>query len=178
LQNKSIKTEYYLPAEDTLFFANHIQNEKGGSALDIGTGSGYLANVLLPNFEVVIATDISFDATKKSHNLIQNCICCNSADPLTMKFDLVICNMPYLPSKEITDPTVDGLDEGLIVPLQIIKSAKNVIKKGGKMIYLTSSLANHKKLLEETRHLGFHVNIMATKKIFFEELILVEAVLK
>jgi release factor glutamine methyltransferase len=66
LQNKSIKTEYYSPAEDTLFFANHIQNEKGKSALDIGTGSGYLANVLLTNFEVVIATDISFDAIKKA----------------------------------------------------------------------------------------------------------------
>ena len=178
MQNKSIKTEYYLPAEDTLFFANHIQDEKGKTALDIGTGSGYLANVLLPNFEVVVATDISFDATKKAHNLIQNCICCNSADPFVMKFDLVICNMPYLPSEKITDPTVDGLGEGLIVPLQIIKSAKNVIKKGGKMIYLTSSLANHKKLLEETAHLGFHTKIMATKKMFFEELILVEAILK
>ncbi|TSA16839.1 MAG: methyltransferase domain-containing protein [Nitrosopumilales archaeon] len=178
MQNKSIKTEYYLPAEDTLFFADHIQNEKGKSALDIGTGSGYLANVLLPNFEVVVATDISFDATKKAHNLIQNCICCTSADPLAMKFDLVICNMPYLPSEEIIDSTVDGLDEGLIVPLQIIKLAKNVIKKGGKMMYLTSSLANHKKLLEETESLGFYTKIFATKKMFFEELILVEAVLK
>ena len=178
MQNKSIKNEYYSPAEDTLFFANHIQNEKGNSALDIGTGSGYLANVLLPNFEIVIATDISFDATKKAHNLIQNCVCCNSADSLAMKFDLVICNLPYLPSEEITDPAVDGLGEGLAVPLQIIKSAKNVIKKDGKMIYLTSSLANHKKLLEETTHLGFHTKIIATKKMFFEELILVEAILK
>lgn len=178
MQNKSIKTKYYLPAEDTLFFADHIQNEKGKSALDIGTGSGYLANVLLPNFEVVVATDIIFDATKKAHNLIQNCICCTSADPLAIKFDLVICNMPYLPSEKIIDSTVDGLDEGLIVPLQIIKSAKNVIKKGGKMMYLTSSLANHKKLLEETESLGFYTKIFATKKMFFEELIIVEAVLK
>jgi release factor glutamine methyltransferase len=178
LQNKSTKTEYYSPAEDTLFFANHIQNEKGKSTLDIGTGSGYLANVLLPNFEVVVATDISFDATKQAHNLIQNCICCNAADVLTVKFDLVICNMPYLPSEKITDPTVDGLDEGLIVPLQIIKSAKNIIKKEGKMMYLTSSLANYKKLLKETESLGFQIKIVATKKMFFEELILVEAVLK
>ena len=178
MQNKSIKTEYYGPAEDTLFFSAHIQNEKGKSALDIGTGSGYLANVMLPNFELVVATDVSFGATKKAHQLIQNCVCCNSADPLVMKFDLVICNMPYLPSEEIIDPAVDGLDEGLIVPLQIINSAKNVIKKGGKMMYLTSSLANHKKLLEETESLGFYTKIVATKKMFFEELILVQAVLK
>ena len=46
------------------------------------------------------------------------------------------------------------------------------------MIYLTSSIANHQKLLEETGSLGFYTKIMATKKMFFEELILVEAVLK
>ena len=178
MQNKSIKTEYYSPAEDTIFFANYLQNEKGKHALDIGTGSGYLANVLLPNFEVVVATDINFEATRKAHDLIENCICCHSAGPLTIKFDLVICNLPYLSSDEITDPSVDGLNEGILVPLQIIKSAKNVIKKGGKMLYLTSSLANYKKLLEETESLGFYAKIITTKKMFFEELILVQAVLK
>jgi release factor glutamine methyltransferase len=66
----------------------------------------------------------------------------------------------------------------LLVPLQIINSAKNAIKKGGKILYLTSSLANHKKLLEETEYIGFYTKIVATKKLFFEELILVEAVLK
>lgn len=167
-----------MPAEDTIFFANYLQNEKGKHALDIGTGSGYLANVLLPNFEVVVATDINFEATKKAHDLIKNCICCHSANPLTMKFDLVICNLPYLSSEEIIDSSVDGLDKGILVPLQIIESAKNVIKKGGKMLFLTSSLANYKKLLEETESLGFFVKIVATKKMFFEELILVQAVLK
>ena len=167
-----------MPAEDTIFFANYLQNEKGKYALDIGTGSGYLANVLLPNFEVVVTTDINFEATKKAHDLIENCICCHSAYPLTIKFDLVICNLPYLPSEEISDPSVDGMDKGILVPLQIIKSAKNVIKKGGKMLYLTSSLAKYKKLLEETESLGFFAKIVATKKMFFEELILVQAVLK
>ena len=167
-----------MPAEDTIFFANYLQNEKGKYALDIGTGSGYLANVLLPNFEVVVATDINFEATKNAHDLIENCICCHSASPLIMKFDLVICNLPYLPSEEIIDSSVDGLDNGVVVPLQIIKSAKNVITKGGKMLFLTSSLANYKKLLEETESLGFFVNIVVTKKMFFEELILVQAVLK
>ncbi len=177
MQNKSIKTDYYLPAEDTIFFANYLQNEKGKYALDIGTGSGYLANVLLTNFEVVVATDINFEATKKAHGIIENCICCKSADPLVIKFDLVICNLPYLPSEEIIDQSIDGLDQGVLVPLQIIKSAKNVIKKGSKMLFITSSLANYKKLLEETESLGFYAKIIATKKMFFEELILVQAVL-
>ena len=174
MQNKLTKTEHYSPAEDTMFFANHIQNEKGSNALDIGTGSGYLAKILLPNFNLVVATDINHDSLKKAHTVIDNCVCCNASDALSVDFDLVICNMPYLPSDEIVDSTVDGLQEGLEIPLRIIKSARNVLKKNGKMIFLTSSLANYKKLLEETESLGFHVKIIATKKLFFEELILVE----
>lgn len=176
MQNKLSETEPYSPAEDTMFFANYIQHEKGNNALDIGTGSGYLAKVLLPNFNLVVATDIDYNSIKKTHTVIDDCICCNAADALCIDFDLVVCNMPYLPSDEIVDATVDGLHEGLEIPLQIIKSAKNVLKKNGKMIFLTSSLANYEKLLKLTESLGFQVRIVATKKMFFEELILVEAI--
>ena len=175
MQNKLTKTEYYSPAEDTIFFANYIQHEKGNNALDIGTGSGYLAKVLLPNFKLVVATDINYDSIKKAHMITDNCVCCNAADALGVDFDLIVCNMPYLPSDEIVDVAVDGLQEGLEVPLQIIKSAKSVLKKNGKIIFLTSSLANYKRLLEETESLGFRVRIIATKKLFFEELVLIEA---
>ena len=175
MQNKLTKTDLYSPAEDTLFLANYIQHEKGNYALDIGTGSGYLARVLLPNFELVVATDINYGAAKKAHHIIENCICCNAADALCKEFDLIICNMPYLPSDEITDNATDGLGEGVVIPFEIIKSSRNLIKKGGKMVFLTSSLANHKELLRQSESLGFHVNIVATKKTFFEELILVEA---
>jgi release factor glutamine methyltransferase len=175
LQNKLTKNEYYSPAEDTLFFADQIQNEKGKYALDIGTGSGYLAQVLLPNFELVVATDTNFGAMTKAHSVIDNCICCNSADALVAEFDLVICNLPYLPSNEIIDNTVDGLHEGVVIPLKIIKSAKNIIKRGGRLLFLTSSLANYRELIKQTELLGLHTKIVATKKLFFEELILVKA---
>lgn len=176
MQNKLTKTEHYSPAEDTIFFANYIEHEKGNNALDIGTGSGYLAKVLIQNFDLVVATDINYDSIKKAHIVIDNCVCCNAADALGVDFDLVICNMPYLPSDEIVDVTVDGLHEGLEVPLRIIKAAKDVLKKNGKLIFLTSSLANYKKLLELTESLEFQIKIVATKKMFFEELILVEAI--
>jgi len=175
LQNKLTKTDLYSPAEDTIFFANYIQHEKGNYALDIGTGSGYLARVLLPNFELVVVTDINYGAVKKAHSVIENCICCNAADALCKEFDLIICNMPYLPSDKIIDNATDGLYEGVMIPFEIIKSARNLIKKGGKMVFLTSSLANYKELLKRSESLGFNVKIVATKKMFFEELILVEA---
>ncbi|MGI0101992.1 MAG: HemK2/MTQ2 family protein methyltransferase [Nitrosotalea sp.] len=175
MQKKSFD-EYYKPAEDTLFLADNIQNEKGNTALDIGTGSGFLARVLCDNFEFVEATDINFSALKEAHEIVENCICCNAADTLNCNFDLVVCNLPYLPSEEIVDPAVDGLAEGLGIATNIIKSASNVVRQKGKMVYLTSSLANYQELVRRTELLGFSVKIIAKKKLFFEELVLVECI--
>ncbi len=168
--------EYYKPAEDTFFLADNIQKERGHAALDVGTGSGLLAKVLSNNFEFVVSTDIDFEALKNAHKVVENCICCNSADGLHYSFDLVVCNLPYLPSDQVVDPTVDGLEEGLGITTKIIKSASNVVKKNGKLVYLTSSLANYRELLRRTERFGFSTKILSKKKLFFEELILVECI--
>lgn len=165
----------YDPAEDTFFLADYIKNEKGNAALEIGTGSGYLTKILEKNFNFVIATDIDYNSIVTQNEPIQNGICCVSAEALGMQFDFIICNLPYLPSDGIQDRTVDGGKEGLEIPIQIIKSAKYRLKPGGKMLYLTSSLANYTKLIRETELLGFDVQILAKKKLFFEELIIVKA---
>jgi len=175
LQKKSYD-EYYKPAEDTLFLADSIKNEKGNTALDIGTGSGFLARILSDKFEFVVATDINFRALEKAHEIVENGICCNAADALHCNFDLVVCNLPYLPSEEIADYAVDGLAEGLGVTINIIKSASKVIRQNGKLVYLTSSLANYQELVRRTANLGFSVKIIAKKNLFFEELVLVECV--
>ena len=173
MQKKSYN-EYYQPAEDTLFFADSIRNKKGRAVLDMGTGSGFLAKILSSNFVLVVATDINLMALKKAHEIVENCVCCNAADALNLDFDLVVCNLPYLPSDEIYDPAVDGLREGFEVPMKLIRSASNVIRQTGKLLYLTSSLANYLELMKRTEQFGFSTKILAKKKLFFEELILVE----
>jgi release factor glutamine methyltransferase len=173
LQKKSYD-ECYQPAEDTLFLADNIRGEKGRAALDIGTGSGFLAKTLSNNFELVVATDINLKALRKTHEDIENCVCCNGADALACDFDAVVCNLPYLPSEKISDPAVDGLTEGVEVPIKLIKSASRVVGNNAKLIYLTSSLANYSELIKRSEQLGFYTRIVAKKKLFFEELILVE----
>jgi release factor glutamine methyltransferase len=167
-------SETYSPAEDTFFLAEYVAQEIGQSALEIGTGSGYLAEILQQNFELVIATDIDFHSLKNQKN--KNSICCDSADALVQKFDLVVCNLPYLPSDDISDNTIDGGPEGLSIPLKIIKSASLCVKPGGKILFLTSSLANYQKLIDKTQEMGFLVSILAKKKLFFEELVIVQAI--
>lgn len=169
-------TDTYTPAEDTFFLAEHIAKERGHTALEIGTGSGYLVRILEKNFALVVATDVDFVALKSQKNTTQNSICCDGADALAVKFDLVVCNLPYLPSDQIIDNAVDGGHEGLVIPIRIIKSANTCLGPGGKMLFLTSSLANYQKLMEKTESLGFTVKVLAKKKLFFEELVIIEAV--
>ncbi|MDE1770202.1 MAG: methyltransferase [Thaumarchaeota archaeon] len=173
---KESQNNYYVPAEDSIFLADYLENQKGKSALDIGTGSGILAKVLSKNFELVVATDINIFALKKAHEIVANCICCNAADAIHVNFDLIVCNLPYLPSDKLLDVTVDGLHEGVEIPSMIIKSASPRIGKNGKMIFLTSSHANYTSLIELCTSLGFDTKIVAKKKLFYEELILVECV--
>ena len=175
LQSKLSKSETYQPAEDTYFLHDHIKNEKGDAALDIGSGSGFLTRALLKSFNFVVGTDLNFNALKNQSIKPENLVCCNAADVLSRQFDLIICNMPYLASDEILDIATDGGSEGLEVPMKIIKSAKNCLKRGGKFLFVTSSLSNYEKLVENTQNEGFNVEILARKKLFFEELILVEA---
>jgi release factor glutamine methyltransferase len=163
-----------MPAEDSFFFANYLENQKGKYALDMGTGSGILAKVLSKNFHFVVATDINIFALKKAHETVDNCICCNAADALQTDFDLIVCNFPYLPSEKLRDPAVDGMYEGIEIPSMIIKSASKKIGKYGKMLFLTSSLANYNVLIQLCRSLGFNTKIVAKKKLFYEELLLLE----
>ncbi len=175
---KESQNSYYIPAEDSIFLADYLENQKGISALDIGTGSGILAKVLSKNFDLVVATDVNIFALKKAREVVTRCICCNAADALHTDFDLIVCNFPYLPSEELVDPAVDGLQEGVEIPSMIIKSASSRIGKTGKMIFLTSSLANYSALIQLCESLGFDVRITAKKKLFYEELLIVECTRK
>jgi len=176
LHKKLSESEPYPPSEDTFFLADYIKNEKGECALDIGTGSGYLAALLEKSFSLVVATDLVFNVLKKHEYFTANSVCRNGADAINQQFDLVICNMPYLNTDDVSDVRTDGGKDGLEIPIKIIDSAKSRIKLGGKFVYVTSSLSDFKKLISYTKLEGFDVGILAKKKLFFEELILVKAV--
>ena len=173
LQKILSNTNQYPPSEDTFFLADNIENEKGFSALDIGTGSGFLADLLSKNFSIVIGTDLSFSVLANQSYKIQNAICCNGADALDYKFDLIVCNMPYLATDEIIDITTDGGIDGLEIPTKIIQSAKLCLSDHGKFLFITSTLSNYKKLIEFVKLQGMSADIISRKKLFFEELLLI-----
>ena len=174
LQKRLAESNTYQPAEDTFFLADHIEDEKGKTALDIGTGTGFLAKILSGSFDLVIGTDLNINSLRQQAAPIRNRICCNAADVFSKKFDLIICNLPYLATDEIIDIATDGGTEGFEIPAQIIKSALPCLNKSGKFIFVTSSLSNYQKLIDMINSQGFRARILARKKLFFEELILVQ----
>ena len=162
MQTKSLKNDEYPPSEDTFFIANNIENEKGNFALDIGSGSGYLTKLLCKNFSFVIGTDIN----------------CEVLQPQTSykTSNLICCNLPYLATDEIIDIATDGGTEGFEIPKKIFDSVIDNLAENGKFIFVTSTLSNYQKLIDYAEKLGLKTRIMAKKKLFFEELILVETI--
>lgn len=166
----------YSPAEDTFFLDDHIGDVTGLTALDIGSGSGYLTKSLERSFSLVVGTDVQYAVLRDQHAYkTENRICCSGADALSCQFDLIICNLPYLATDEILDVSTDGGHDGLEVPMRIIKSAAPRMKKGGKFLFVTSSLSDYISLINAAKSCGLDARITARKKLFFEELILVEA---
>ena len=176
LQSKYLKNDEYTPSEDTFFMVDNIKNEKGNFALDVGSGSGYITKLLSENFSFVVGTDINFDVLTKQTYKTENIVCCNGSDALKIKFDFIVCNLPYLATDTIIDIATDGGVEGFEIPKKIFDSVIDNMAKNAKFVFVTSSLSNYQKLIDYAQKLGLKTRIMAKKKLFFEELILVETI--
>ncbi|MCS6768579.1 MAG: methyltransferase [Candidatus Nitrosocaldus sp.] len=172
--------EIYRPAEDTFMLADAVDGVHGCYALEIGTGSGYIASILSKGFRLVVATDVSLEAliyAKESHPDSRNVefVCCSNADPIAgISFDLIAINPPYLPSQRIEDVAVDGGEQGIEVAMAMLRSASRLLSSGGRVIMVTSSLAGYDLLLSSLHGIGLEGRVTARKRYGFEDLILLE----
>ncbi len=91
---------------------------------------GILQNYFLKNFSFVVGTDINYAVLQhQSSYKTNNLICCNSSDALKIKFDFIVCNLPYLATDEILDIATDGGAEGFEIPKKIFDSSLKNLKK-------------------------------------------------
>lgn len=183
--------QVYEPAEDTFLLADNLEVERMSRALEIGTGTGLIAILVSRKARMVIATDVNphaLDCTLK--NIIANKAYNvelrkgNLFEPVEdEKFDLILFNTPYLPTDE--DETVDGeLDaswnggpSGRDVIDRFLAEVKDHLNPGGKVQLVQSSLTGNEKTLEKLEELGFQASITARENGFFEEIVVITAVL-
>jgi release factor glutamine methyltransferase len=198
-------------------FCKPSQSSSSFSVLDMGTGSGMLALEATKYCKKVTASDIDKEViqhlkkdrhsklnykkgccqritlSKKTKKNIDNISFIHSDlfQKIPDKFDLIIFNPPYLPSKPINkllgnktsqnsqdikksfnnsyvDIALDGGKNGTEIIERFLKEAKKHLKKDGKILLLTSSLnKNIEKFFKKQK---YHYKLLEEEKFFFEKL--------
>src|SRR3989339_828349 len=151
--------EIYTPEEDSYLLSKVlkeniprlINKEKSLKILEIGSGSGIQIQTLLNlgiEKEKIFSADINHEAVIHCQKLGFNCIESNLFEKINDKYDIIIFNPPYLPEDK--------------------KQAKDHLNKDGKIFLLISSLTR------QINWLDYNKKIIDTKKMFFEELYVLE----
>ncbi len=166
----------YEPAEDSYLLESVISKyAKDKSVLDMGTGSGILVKKAKSSgAKSVLAVDINSEAIKKLKKEKIDSIQSNLFEKVKGKFDLILCNPPYLPEDKDEDKEsskiTSGGKKGDEFILKFLNQAVNHINKQGIILLLVSSLTPTERILSLLKKLGLKKKVIASKEIFFESL--------
>jgi len=141
----------------------------------MGTGSNILAQTADDlGIKNITAVDINKEAIKIAKKKGFKAIHSNLFNkiPKNEKYDIICFNAPYLP-KDKREPkksqlATTGGKQGDEISLKFIKQAKQHLNNNGKIYLLISSLTPFNKIKK------YNPKIVIRKKIFFEELIILE----
>jgi|SRR3989344_155981 len=160
----------YEPAEDSFLLAEQVQKYAQGKVLDLGSGSGILAEIAILNNADVLAADINQEAVAKLQQKGLHAIYSNLFSNIKGNFDLIIFNPPYLPTEKNEQPdfiTTAGPKGNEIIE-KFLKQAKKHLTKEGKILLLCSSFT--KEIPKIFTKCGYRFTSLSEKKLFFEKL--------
>tara|TARA_Y100000310_G_C20704257_1_gene833414 strand:- start:17810 stop:18349 length:540 start_codon:yes stop_codon:yes gene_type:complete len=176
--------EIYQPGEDSYFFSEFLEKyfsklkHLNIDYLDMGAATGILSETaakFIPK-KNILTIDINVNAInilrKKGFNAIKS----DLFEKVDKKFDIITFNAPYLP-EDFREPknsriATTGGKGGDEISIRFLKEAKKYLKNGGKSFLLVSNLTPFDKIKE------FGVKIVKRKKLFLEELFIIEVSLK
>lgn len=170
----------YEPREDSELIGKCISEyAKGKKVLDMGTGSGYLADIAARYAIEVIAADINPKAIEyaRLHHPLPNVtyILSDLFKNIQGKFDLILFNSPYLPSEEgIVDLALDGGPEGWEVIAEFLRQAREHLARDGIILLLFSSLTKQEKVDQLIDDNNMKAKCVAKSRLFFEDLFVYE----
>jgi release factor glutamine methyltransferase len=166
----------YQPAEDSWLLATIVKKKvTGKSVLDMGTGSGIQARTAQhAGAKSVLAVDINRQALQKVR---EEGIATRYSDLFSNvkeKFDIIICNPPYLPQDMQEDlasaRATTGGKEGDEWIIRFLKQADTHLTKKGEILLLLSSLTPRKKMNALLTKKKLEVKVLATQALFMETL--------
>lgn len=174
--------ETYEPAEDTMLLLKAALNEvkPEDKAIEIGCGRGTISLEIAKRARSIIATDINPCAVRlaKSHGL--DVIRADIFSGLKERFDLVIFNPPYLPTKKEERASgwinyaLDGGENGRKTINRFIEGLPDHLSQNGRCLLLVSSLSGLPAVKEKAEVEGLSAIEVANERCFFEELYVVK----
>ncbi len=138
------------PSIDTLLFCKALKQinlEKVKTVIEMGCGSGFISKYLLNNSNIkkIDIVDLNKYAIKcAKENIKDKRAKFHVGDALKFvknkKYDLIICNPPYIPRPKSID---DNPYEGIYLLNYLLTKAKENLNKNGVIVTNISSLCEH-----------------------------------
>ncbi len=169
----------YQPDEDSFLIEKYIRAFLGKSlgkklkVLDMGSGSGILAEAALEKNMDVTAVDIDEDAVNYLKGRGIKAIKSDLFEKVKGKFDIITFNPPYLPDSKYKDISLDAGKKGYEIIERFLRDAGNFLSDDGFILFLYSSFSKPRKIKQIIRKNGFEETILKIKKVAFERLYLV-----
>lgn len=172
--------EVYQPAEDSHLLATTAAGyaDAGQRALDVGTGSGYVAAALAEAGADVVGTDRNPAACRQAREAGVPVVRANLADPFVADaFDLVTFNPPYLPTPDEEgfddrmEQALSGGPDGRRVIEPFLETVDRVLAPGGVVLLLVSTLTDVDAVRELAGAAGFGSEQVASESYPFEQLV-------
>ncbi len=170
----------YQPEEDSYLLEEVVRKySKNKSVLDICTGSGILAKAALESgAKSVTAVDINKSALDSIKEEKIKKIRSSLFQKVKGKFNLIVCNPPYLPNDSKEDEesrlATTGGEDGDEFILKLLDNVKKHMDKDSILLLLVSSLTPIDRINKKLEKEKLVSKIVARKKIFFEELDVLE----
>ncbi len=165
----------YEPDEDSELLLEVALKEirPDDEVIEIGSGSGFVAERIIGKCKLLVVTDISPHAVRVLKQKGLDVIRTDIARGIRKKFTLVLFNPPYLELEEDLkrgdwlDVAVDGGKGGIEVISRFLKSLPEILDENGRAILIISSQNEPHiyKLLEEER---IDYEIAGKRELFFE----------
>ena len=165
----------YLSSEDSRLLREALGPYSGERYLEIGAGNAGGLVKLSKRFSTVVGTDIVRPSMSDWREAGASVVLTDGASCLRDgSFDLVAFNPPYLPVVVGGDVAVEGGEE-LEVPKRFLSEALRVVAPGGRVVMLLNDSSPMGPFEEECAKRGFRLQVLAKRRVFFEELTVYEA---